>query len=228
MQFLIAFINIVILFAKQEIMGDLHSWRNNLNLLRRMPKPVKSQTPHPAHITESSIGIPKSAPTNLQAALNKRPAFLKILDKQILEFSYKPIKNVEKLRDSSSPYLPHRPCAGKDLRKTAIATKRTIKASLFDSGQIITLSKPKIRLSDQNWQTTTVVKDINYESSSFSAKVLSRHTVKLKIFHRHSDLDVQRKIPECLDTSSEFYNPRVSADERFNKYMEEMKRFKST
>ena len=213
-------------FSKQEIMGDLPSWRNNLNLLRRMPKPDKSQTPRRSHVTEPSTRSPKSVPTNLHAAVNKGP-FLKILDKQILEFSCKPIKKVQKFRDSI-PYLPHRPNAEKDLHKTAITTKRTIEASLFDSGQMITLSKRKNKLSDQNWQTSTIVKDINYGSSSFSVKLFSRHKVTLKIFHRYSDLDIQRKIPECLDTNSEFYNPHVSADERFNKYMKEMKRFKYT
>ena len=201
-------------FSKQEIMWDLPPWRNNLNLLRRMPKPNKSQTPRRSHVTEPSIRSPKSVPTNLHAAVNKGP-FLKILDKQILEFSCKPIKKVQKFRDSI-PYLPHRPNA------------ENIEASLFDSGQMITLSKRKNKLSDQNWQTSTIVKDINYESSSFSVKLFSRHKVKLKIFHRYSDLDIQRKIPECLDTNSEFYNPHVSADERFNKYMKEMKRFKYT
>ena len=126
-------------------------------MLRRMPKPDKSQTPRRSHVTEPSIRSPKSVPTNLHAAVNKGPSFLKILDKQILEFSDKQTKKVQKFRDST-PYLPHRLNADKDLNKTAITTKRTIEASLFDSGQMITLSKRKNKLSDQNWQTSTIVK----------------------------------------------------------------------
>ena len=204
-------------------MDDLQSWRGKLEVLKRLPRPSKSQnTPRTSRSLDTYVRTPHTAPVDLRSALRKRQSdlFLKPSDKNALEFSYKPVKDVDRFKDSPTPDLPHRPDPNNDPH-TAVSI---IKSKCSESRNELN----KLSASHSHWHlyTSRSMNDIPHRTALYSGRghLITREMIKLKIFHRHTDYDELRYIPECLDTTSEFYNPRVSADDRFDKYLEEMRR----
>ena len=203
-------------------MDDRQSWRSNLELLKRMPRPSKSQqTPRrTSRSLDSYIRIPRTAPVDPRSVPSRRPSdfFLKALDKNALEFSYKPIKDVERFKDSPTPDLPHRPHQVADSYTTAGLSGRIAHTKFSCSKN--EFSTQSANHSPRYFYTSKSMNDISHRGY-----VVTREMIRFKLFHRHiTDPGELRYIPECLDTTSEFYNPRVSADERFDKYLEEMRR----
>ena len=234
----------------QEVMEDLESWREKLEQLKRMPRPAKS---HPSPIASWSPDSPQPQPVRdapLTAPpgyeLRRRPSdfFLKAPDRKLLENSYQPVKDVERFLDSPPLDLPHRPGNGDHVHVGGM----THRSQVTRSKSLDNEDKNSDNLSDGNEEgvppsiadvapPSTARRSIVYTSGSMTdltpreplltkrRQLTARDIFKLRLFHRtNTDADGFRSIPECLDTTSEFFNPSVSADERFEKYLAEMKR----
>lgn len=67
------------------------------------------------------------------------------------------------------------------------------------------------------------IKSLEHATGSIPVRNLKR---RVGLYDRPEVHTAERNtlIPECLDTSSDFYNPGVSAEDRFEKYLAEMRR----
>ncbi len=87
------------------------------------------------------------------------------------------------------------------------------------------LSKPQPNLGPENMLSeSSCLSGIHSEESCASESTDSDMKGSSR-WHSTGNLSsVEDKVPECLDTSSDFFNPHVSAEERFEKYLREMER----